>query len=188
MTLLFIIVGIWALAKLAETVARKNAQRKAEAERQRIRQEQERIKLEQRRQAENYRTMVKRQAEEQKALVRIEKEQALQAKEQERLAKEQKKQALAILDLQYRMKSCEEEHRAAAQRLENLEELHELENQAVIRADRAGDDVAKAKALRKIISIDKQIAAAEKQERDCRYKWFVAQEKLKDAEAERKIS
>lgn len=192
MTTIFVILCICGICRLLKGTAERKQAERAKRERQKIREWQEQIREEQaaqrerqRRIAEEQREYARRQAEHDKEIARaarereaLRREQERQRKEQARLAEEQRKQAFAIRDLQYRMKVCEEDHKAIMQKLENLRELHELVSRNMEAADRAGDDKAKAAALRKIISIDNQIAAAERKERECRYKWNTAKQKL----------
>ena len=183
---------IWGACKLISACSRNAKQRQAERERERIKVEQQRIREEQARARDwqraaeqRQREAARRQAEHDKAITRaakeretLRREQERQAKEQERIRKEQERQAYAIRDLRYRMKVCEKDHAAIMQRLDNLRELHDIESRNIEAADRAGDDKRKAAALRKIITLDGQIAAAEKKERECRYKWNTAKQKL----------
>lgn len=189
MKALIIIALFWAVYKLIKSVSANREAERAEEERQRIILEQTRIKEEIRADRERAKDMTRRQIEEERQRLAWQKRQDAinrQAKlDRERLAKEQAKQAeqikkhdLMIRDLQYRMKTCEEDHKAIMQKLENLNALHEIESRNMEAAARAGDDQRKATALRKIISLDNQIAAAEKKERKIRYDWNTAKQKL----------
>lgn len=189
MNILIFAAVIWGICKLLSAASRKAQADRAERERQRIREEQAAQREEMRLMRERAKAETRRQIEAEKARIAWQKRQDAinrQAKlDRERLAKEQAKQAeqlkkheFAIRDLQHRMKACEEEHKAIMQKLENLNALYEIESRNMEAADRAGDDQRKATALRKIISLDNQIAAAEKKERKIRYDWNTAKQKL----------
>ena len=193
MKTLIIIAIIYCVYKIIRTSAdrtdEENQAVRAEEERTRIILEQTRIKEEIRADRERAKEMTRRQIEsERQRLAWQQRQDKINRQAQldrERLAKEQAKQAeqlkrheFVIRDLQYRMKACEEDHKAIMQKLENLNALHVIESRNMEAAERAGDDNRKAAALRKIITLDSQIAAAEKKERKIRYDWNTAKKKL----------
>ena len=185
MNALIIIAIVWAIYKLCSSASARSAEREKQetweriaAEQRRIRDEQNRAVAWQREQERINRENIRKQVEHDKAIARAAKERERIVREQAKQAERIKKHDFMIRDLQYRMKVCEEDHKAVMQRLENLHELYDIESRNIEAADRAGDDAAKAKCLRKIITLDNQIAAAEKKERKIRYDWNTAKQKL----------
>ena len=177
MTIILIIFCIWGASALIHSAREKRAKENA----QRIASEQARIKRE-------MREMKQQANEEVAARIALEREQMRQAKEQEKLAKEQEKQAaqlakheLEIRNLKNRMKVCERDYKALKQRMENLNELYELASAELASADKAGDDKRKEKALRKIVTLDNQIASTEKRISKAKFDWNTAQKKLEVA-------
>lgn len=85
---------------------------------------------------------------------------------------------IATAKLRYTIRNCEKEREALRQRMENLQELYEIESREVEAAERSGDDRRKASAIRRIMTLDNQIAAVEKKERKLWHDWNVAHMKL----------
>ena len=106
-------------------------------------------------------------------------------KEQERIAREQAKQAAQIAkheeeikQLKSKMNNYVEIVRDMRQRVTNLEELRDIAEKEYFSADRAGDDTRREKALKKIVSLDNQIAAAKEKSRKAKADWNAAQRKI----------
>ena len=189
--LLFILI-IYGIVKLISSASRHTKERKREREIIDIRVEQARRAEEARIMREDFKrqqdaekarqqrqaAIEKEQERQRKEQERLRKEQERQAKEQKRLAEEQRKQAFAIRDLQYRMKVCEEKHVTVMQKITNLSALLNLAEAEYSEAEQSGNDKKKATALRKIISINEQLASAREKERKIRYDWNTAKQKL----------
>ena len=114
MSLIIIAAVIWGICKLISAASAASKERARQAQLERIRREQERVKLEQARQREAWKAAQAAERERVRQMVALEKEQARQAKEQERIAKEQERQAAQlakhekrIADLEYRMTEAE---------------------------------------------------------------------------------
>lgn len=174
MSLIIIIAIIWSASALIRSAREKRVAEKA----QRIAYEQARIKRE-------MREMKQRANEEVAARIALEREQMRQHREQERqavqLAKHEetlRKHEMEIRDLKHRMTVCEDDYKALKQRMENLNELYELASAELASAESAGDNKRKEKALRKIMTLDNQIAATEKRMSKAKYDWNTAKKKL----------
>ena len=165
---IFVLIGIViAICKTAEYIRQRRAA-----------EQMERIKREQFRQREYIR-------QQQAAAREHERRQTALEREQIRLAKEQEKQALLlakheeeIRNLKYRMRTCEGIVESTRQRIENLEEIYELVSAELEEADRVGDDKRKEKALRKIVTLDSQLASARDKQRKAKHDWNTAKQKL----------
>ena len=185
MSLIIIAAVIWGICKLISAASAASRERARQAQLERIRREQERVKLEQARQHEAWKAAQAAERERVRQMVALEREQARQAKEQERLAKEQERQAVQlarheeeIKQLKYRVRRCEQTYTDMRQRIENLEELYELTSAELEEADRVGDDKRKEKALRKIVTLDSQLASARDKQRKAKHDWNTAKQKL----------
>lgn len=91
MSLIIIAAVIWGICKLISAASAASKERARQAQLERIRREQERVKLEQARQREAWKAAQAAERERVRQMVALEREQARQAKEQERLAKEQER-------------------------------------------------------------------------------------------------
>ena len=183
--MIIIAAVIWGICKLISAASAASKERARQAQLERIRREQDRVKLEQARQREAWKAAQAAERERVRKMVALEREQARQAKEQERLAKEQERQAAQlakheeeIKQLKYRVRRCEQTYTDMRQRIENLEELYELTSAELADADRVGDNKRKEKALRKIITLDNQLASARAKQQKAKDDWNTAQRKL----------
>ena len=119
MSLLIIIGCIWGICKLISAASAASKERARQAQLERIRREQERVKLEQARQREAWKAAQAAERERVRQMVALEREQLRQAREQEKLEKEQEKQA-AILEkhekrieaLEYRVRKLDRDIKA----------------------------------------------------------------------------
>ena len=167
MSLLIIIGIIWGICKLISAASAASKERARQAQLERIRREQERVKLEQARQREAWKAAQAAERERVRQMVALEREQARQAKEQERIAKEQERQAAQlakhedmIRKLEMRMASAESElafNREQRERLFKLLDIEERERDAAIEGSATWQ-----KHHKKVISLENQIHTVQK--------------------------
>ena len=105
----------------------------------------------------------------------IERTKAATEKELEREKTRAFKHEMLVRDCQYKMKVCETDYNNLKRKHKNLLELYEIESRNY---ESAINDAKKAVALRKLMSIDNQLDAIEKQERKIRYEWNTARKKM----------
>lgn len=181
MSLIIIIATIWGISALISHIK----QARLAEEQKRQREAQARLLREQRAYAQAQReetarliALEKARQAQEKMNEKFEREQARQA---EQLAKHEetlRKHEMEIRDLKHRMTVCEDDYKALKQRMENLNELYELASAELASAESAGDNKRKEKALRKIMTLDNQIAATEKRMSKAKYDWNTAKKKL----------
>ena len=167
MSLLIIIGIIWGVCKLISAASAASKERARQAQLERIRREQERVRLEQARQREAWKAAQAAERERVRQMVALEREQARQAKEQERLAKEQERQAAQlakheemIRKLEMRMATAESElafNREQRDRLFKLLDIEERERDGAI-----PESATWQKHQRKVISLENQIHTVQK--------------------------
>lgn len=167
MSLIIVIGCIWGICKLISAASAAAKERARQAEIERIRREQERVKLEQARQREAWKAAQAAEIERVRQMVELEREQARQAKEQERLAKEQERQAAQlakhdemIRKLEMRMATAESElafNREQRDRLFKLLDIEERERDGAI-----PESATWQKHQRKVISLENQIHTVQK--------------------------
>ena len=163
-----IIVGIiWGICKLISAASAASKERARQAQLERIRREQERVKLEQARQREAWKSAQAAERERVRQMVALEREQARQAKEQERIAKEQERQAAQLakheeqlMKLNMRLSVAESEiafNREQRERLFQLLDIEERERAACIEGSSTWQ-----KHHKKVISLENQIHTVQK--------------------------
>ena len=167
MSLLIIIGIIWGVCKLISAASAASKERARQAQLERIRREQERVRLEQARQREAWKAAQAAERERVRQMVALEREQARQAKEQERLAKEQERQAAQlakheemIRKLEMRMATAESElafNREQRDRLFKLLDIEERERDGAI-----PESATWQKHHKKVISLENQIHTVQK--------------------------
>ena len=167
MSLIIMAAVIFGICKLISAASAASKERARQAQLDRIRREQERVKLEQARQREAWKAAQAAERERVRQMVALEREQARQAKEQERLAKEQERQAAQlakhedmIRKLEMRMASAESElafNREQRERLFKLLDIEERERDAAIEGSRTWQAHHK-----KVISLENQIHTVQK--------------------------
>lgn len=167
MNLIIIIAIILGASALIRSAREKSAREKA----QRMAYEQARIKRE-------MREMKQRANEEVAARIALEREQMRQAAQLAKHEETLRKHELEIRELKHRMTVCEGDYKALKQRMENLNELYEMASAELASAESAGDNKRKEKALRKIMTMDNQIATTEKRMSKAKYDWNTAKKKL----------
>lgn len=158
--LIVIALIVYAIAKAIRRRNERQEAERAEQERRRIREEQQRQHEELRRQQELAREQQRRQIELEKEQIRLRREQDRQAQEQERQRKEQVKQAEQLAALEHRVTLAESDIAADNERVAGLYALMDLAaaRQAQAVPGSKEDEVEQ----RKIISLQRQIHAAEK--------------------------
>ena len=166
MSLIIIAAVIWGICKLISAASAASKERARQAQLERIRREQERVKLEQARQREAWKAAQAAERERVRQMVALEREQARQAKEQERIAKEQERQAAQLAkhekrlaDLEYRVSQAESDIEFLNDRIAQLDAQRDyllLQQSGTIPG---GKEHTKYQA--KIISIENQIHTAE---------------------------
>ncbi len=157
--IVFIVIAYTVIKALGKLRERQAAER-AEQERRRIQEEQARQREALRRQQELAREQQRRQIELEKEQIRLRREQDRQAQEQERQRKEQVKQAEQLAALEHRVTLAESDIAADNERVAGLYALMDLAaaRQAQAVPGSKEDEVEQ----RKIISLQRQIHAAEK--------------------------
>lgn len=155
MSIVLIILSVWAIAKIIEAAHR-------------------RARMVEARQAQ----IAKEQARQAKLWEKQRKEDAKRDAQLARHEAELRKHDEEIRKLKNKMKDCERVFRDMRQRIANLEELHEIAVKDMERAEAAGDTKAKEKALRKIVSIDNQLSSAEAKQAKARHEWTAANRKI----------
>lgn len=105
----------------------------------------------------------------------IERTKAATEKELEREKTRAFKHEMLVRDCQYKMKVCETDYNNLKRKHKNLLELYEIESRNY---EAAINDAKKAVALRKLMTLDNQLDAIEKQERKIRYEWNTAKKKM----------
>ena len=167
MSLIIIAAVIWGICKLISAASAASKERARQAQLERIRREQERVKLEQARQREEWKAAQAAERERVRQMVALEREQARQAKEQERLAKEQERQAAQLAKheeqlakLEQRLSVAESEiafNREQRDRLFLLLDIEERERAACIEGSATWQ-----KHHKKIITLENQIHTVQK--------------------------
>ena len=183
MSLLIIIGVIYAICKLISAAFAASKERARQAQLERIRREQERVKLEQARQREAWKAAQAAERERVRQMVALEREQARQAKEQERIAKEQARQAAQlakheeqIAKLTFRMERAEQDIEYLDERMRNL--MAKRDNYMVQQAACTPMSKDWDKWQTKIISLDNQIHSAESRMANARFTREQAKAKL----------
>ena len=166
MSLLIIIGCIWGICKLISAASAASKERARQAQLERIRREQERVKLEQARQREAWKAAQAAERERVRQMVALEREQLRQAREQEKLEKEQEKQAAQLAkhekrlaDLEYRMSQAESDIEFLNDRIAQLDAQRDyllLQQSGTVPGGKEH-----TKYQTKIISIENQIHTAE---------------------------
>ena len=167
MSLLIIIGIIWGVCKLISAASAASKERARQAQLERIRREQERVRLEQARQREAWKAAQAAERERVRQMVALEREQARQAKEQERIAKEQERQAAQLAKheeqlakLEQRLSVAESEiafNREQRDRLFLLLDIEERERAACVEGSATWQ-----KHQKKVISLENQIHTVQK--------------------------
>lgn len=153
MSLIVIIGCIWAICKLISMASAASKEKRRQAEIERIREEQTRLRAEVMERA-------RRQAEQERAIARAEKEREAIRKEQERQAKELAKHEEMIRKLEMRMATAERElafNREQRDRLFKLLDIEERERDAAVEGSSTWQ-----KHQKKVISLENQINTVQK--------------------------